>query len=146
MATPSTNFDEVTGVVYIYNQSITALNSKTLMDSGTSYNSISLSLNVILTLMVITRLIWHSRNIRKAIGASDTVVGSYTTIVTMLVESYALYAVVFLLYMATFAAQNSADFVFGGFLGSAQVRPIFSIPQCAVTVEHRHLIVVMDRL
>ena len=129
MATRSNNVDEATGVVYIYNQSITALNSQTLMDSGTSYNSISLSLNVILTLMVISRLAWHTRNIRKAIGASDTVVGSYTTIVTMLVESYALYAVIFLLYMITFATNNSIDFVFGGFLGPAQVRAIFALPQ-----------------
>lgn len=51
---------------------------------NTSWNSISLSLNILLTLMIATRLIRHSRDIRSAIGPA-TENELYTTVVTMLV-------------------------------------------------------------
>jgi len=57
------------------------------------YLSISISLNVLLTLMIVGRLVLHSRNVRIATGSPDGVGGWYKTTVTMLVESSALYAV-----------------------------------------------------
>lgn len=57
------------------------------------YLSISISFNVLLTLMIVGRLVLHSRNVRIAMGSPDDVGGWYKTTVTMLVESSALYAV-----------------------------------------------------
>jgi len=56
------------------------------------YLAISVSLNVLLTLMIVVRLILYSRNIRSAMGFGG-VGGLYKTIITILIESSALYAV-----------------------------------------------------
>ena len=67
---------------------------------GRPYLSISVSLNVLLTLMIVTRLALHIRNIRTAIGTPAGIGGSYRTVITMLIESSALYAVSSLLVIA----------------------------------------------
>ena len=53
--------------------------------------------------------------------------GLYNTVITMLVESSALYAVSFLLFIATWAAKNSVTYVFFPILAQAQVRAVFCI-------------------
>ena len=60
--------------------------------SGLAYLSISLLLNVLLTLMIIIRLTLHARNTRAVLGITGSG-GMYKAIVTMLVESCALYTV-----------------------------------------------------
>ena len=55
-----------------------------------SYLSISLSLNVLLTLMIIARLLLHSRQIQSAVGVAAGVGRLYRTIIAVLVESCAL--------------------------------------------------------
>ena len=99
---------------------------------GDSYYSVSLSLSVILTLMIIVRLILHRRNVRKAIGVADSAGGLYTAVITMLVESYALYFVTFILFFAYWATGNWASELFAGVLSATQVRafpPPFSRPE-----------------
>ena len=73
--------------------------------SGFPYFSISLSLNTLLTLMIVIRLIRHARNTRTAMGISG-MGGVSKTIITMLVESCALYAVTSLLVIGTWDANN----------------------------------------
>ena len=90
-----------------------------------SYFSISLALNVLLTLMIVARLVWHSRNIKNAMGTSTGATGLYKAVATMLVESYALYAVTFLLYIGPVFAGNSAQYIFGQVVGQVQVRTTF---------------------
>ena len=105
----------------------------TTLAGGISYYSISLSLNVLLTLMIVTRLILHSRNIRKAMGTRDRPVGSYLgTIVTILVESSALYAIAFLLYIGPWRADSSVQYIFFPILAEVQVRTILSL-SCRAT-------------
>ena len=77
------------GIILIY-QTTTPITSTWF---GLPYLSISLSLNVILTLMIVVRLILHGKNIRAATGSSAGIGGLYKTISTMLIESCALYAV-----------------------------------------------------
>ena len=55
------------------------------------YLAISVSLNVLLTLMIVIRLVLYSMNIRAATGASG-IGGLYKTVITMFIESSALYA------------------------------------------------------
>ena len=59
--------------------------------------SISISLNILLTLMIVIRLILHSKNIRRTMVSPDGASVLYKTITTVLVESSALYAVISLL-------------------------------------------------
>ena len=120
-----------TGINYIYqnSRSPTTLDEANLqINSGTAYLSISLSLNVILTLMIATRLILHSKNIRNAMGASaGPTNGLYTAIVTTLVESSAPYAIALILYIGPWAANSPATNMFTAVVGDIQVCviPIF---------------------
>ena len=59
----------------------------------TVYISLSLALNIILTSMIVIRLILYSRSVRAAMGPSTRIGGLYKSIVTMLVESSALFTV-----------------------------------------------------
>ena len=74
------------GIILVYQSS--ELTAKVW--SALPYFSISLSLNVLLTLMIVIRLILHTRNIRAAMGIAGS--GRLSkAIVTMLIESCALY-------------------------------------------------------
>lgn len=87
-----------------------------------SYYSVSLSLNALLTIMIIVRLVLHGRNIRKVVGASaGGTSGLYTAIATMLVESYALYAVTYTLFIGLWAAGNNVMQIFSPILSHVQV-------------------------
>ena len=88
---------------------------------GLPYFSIALSLNVLLTLMIVVRLILHTGNIRTSMGNSGTN-GLYRVIVTMLVESSVIYAVTSLLFLVPWTAGNPTANIFLPILGHAQVR------------------------
>ena len=92
------------------------------------YFSISLSLNVILTLMIIVRLILHSKSIGATTGPPDGESGLYKTVVTMLVESSALYAVSSLLVIGPLAAGSPAMDMFSPVLALTQVRVLPTTP------------------
>ena len=82
--------------------------------------------------MIIARLVLHCRDDRKAIGVADSGDGLYTAVITMLVESYALYFVTFLLFFVCWATGNSASELFAGVLSATQVRAFpfsFSRPE-----------------
>ena len=86
------------------------------------YFAISLSLNVVLTFMIITRIVLRSGNIRGAIGAPARVCGLCETVVTTFVESFALYAINFLLFIVPWSAGSSAMYIFFPILVESQVR------------------------
>ena len=71
--------------------------------------------------MIVTRLILHRRNIRKAIGASGGAGGLYTAVVTMLIESYALYAATFLTYVVPWSSNSYVASSVSTLLASVQV-------------------------
>jgi hypothetical protein len=102
--------------VYITNQDSIGINVTV------SYYSISISLNVLLTLMIFIRLILYSSNIQNFTWATVGVSGVYKATVTTLVESSALYAVAFLVYIGPWTADSSLALVFSPVLGGIQVR------------------------
>ena len=106
-----------------YNETKTAQ----IGDDILSYLSISISLNVLLTLMIVIRLILYTRNTRNAMGASG-IGGMCKAIATMLIESCALYAVSSLLVIIPMAIQNFVMDVFFPILAETQVRA-FSYPR-----------------
>ena len=71
---------------------------------GIPYISISVSLNILLTLMIVIRLILYGRKIRAATGSLAGISGLYKTISTMLVESCALFTVSSVLVVGPLAA------------------------------------------
>lgn len=88
---------------------------------GLVYFSISLSLNILLTLMIVTRLILHNRMmIRNLVGARATVSGLRSVVITLLIESCALNAVGSLLYLVPWSI---ASYVSNYFY------PVFSMTQ-----------------
>jgi hypothetical protein len=91
------------------------------VDFGLPYFTISVSLNVPLTVMISIRLILHSRNIRGGMGARTGVSSLYRTIVTMLIESSALYAITSLLFIGPYVAHNYASDIFLPVLAQVQV-------------------------
>ena len=133
---PSANFtDTAVGIVFIYEYSqpdALVRNAVAIYDFGLPYQSISFSLNVILTLMIVIRLALHSKNIRNAMGTQAGASGLYNAIITMLIESFALYAVIALLYFVTWVVDDSSQFIFNPIIPEVQVRVILhphSAPQ-----------------
>ena len=106
-----------TGVLFIYKGTQLSGSARFALP----YLSISLSLNILLTLMIITRLILHARNTRAALRIGG-IGGLCKAVVTMLVESCALYAVNSLLWLGPDVANNSVSYFFSFILSQTQVR------------------------
>jgi len=124
VALPANGVDIAMGVMFIYqtSQPNSSIWNSVAINFGLPYFSISISLNVLLTLMIVVRLALHSRNIRSAMGAPVGISGLYKAIVTMLIESSALYAVNSLLFIGPWAAGNHAADIFLPILAETQVR------------------------
>ena len=114
------------GIAYIYKTSVS--DAPIPFDLFLSYNSVALSLNVLLTLMIVMRIVWHRRNFKNAVGTSAGAGGLYTTVINMLAESCALYTVASLLYLVPFATDSEISLVFTWAVGPFQVRTAFALP------------------
>jgi len=119
------------GVMFIYqtSQPNSSIWNSIAVNFGLPYFSISIALNVLLTLMIVVRLVLHSRNIRSAMGTPVGVNGLYKAIVTMLIESSALYAVNSLLFIGPWGAGSHAADIFLPILAETQVIAPFLIIQ-----------------
>ena len=104
------------GVIFIYQDADVTRS----IWSAVPYFSISVSLNVLLTLMIIIRLIMQTRDTRNALGITG-IGGLCKAIIIMLVESCALFAVSSLLVIGPLGAGNSTSNLFMAILGQTQV-------------------------
>ena len=118
-------YDTAIGIVYLYVQVLPFGDRIPDRTFGTAYYSIALSLNVLLTFMIITRLALHHKNMRSALGAQNGASGLYKTIIVILVESGALYAASFLLLLGPWAARSVSQLVTFQILPEVQVRVLF---------------------
>ena len=109
--------DIALGILLIY-QTITHIPDTIWF--GLPYLSLSLSLNVLLTLMIVVRLVLHGRNVRAATGSSAGISGLYKTIATMLIESSVPFALTSLLAVGPQSSVMSD--IFMPALAEAQVR------------------------
>ena len=117
--------DVAMGAMMIFGQSRSALDLSWAPISphfGIPYFAISVSLNVLLTLMIVVRLVMHGRNFRAATGSPTGIIGMYKAIATMLVESCALFAVSSLLFIGLFVTANPVSDAFFPILAETQVR------------------------
>ena len=112
------------GIMLIYqtSQPRNSIWNVSVVNFGLPYFSISIALNILLTLMIVIRLILHGRNVRTAMGAPAGLGGLYVAIVTMLIESSALYAISSLLFIVPWATGSRASDIFLPVLAEIQVR------------------------
>lgn len=94
------------------------------MQFGIAYWSLSISLNIILTLSIATR-IWLARyRIRKTLGSQHSV--QYISITAMLIESAALYAVWGMTFLICYARNTPFQNILLPPLGQVQASPLTS--------------------
>jgi len=86
-----------------------------------TYLSISLFVNVLLTLMIVVRLVLHSWNTRTATGSPAGTSGLYKSIATMLIESSALFAVSSLITVVLWTIDHPVGNAFPLILSETQV-------------------------
>ena len=111
------------GIMFIYCEASQPIYPNNLAFSfNFPYFAISLSLNVLLTLMIVIRLVLRGRRIRNSTGALAATTGLCKAVITMLIESFALYAVNFLLFIVPWAASSTVSGIFFPILADVQVR------------------------
>ena len=111
------------GIMFLYYQtSQPTYQSPVASSFRYPYFAISLGLNITLTLMIVIRLVLRSRNIRNAMGAPAITTGLCKAALTVLVESSALYALSFLLFIVPWAAGSTVSVIFLPILANVQVR------------------------
>jgi len=91
------------------------------LDFGLPYFALSNSLNIILTLLICLRLILHQRQMPLNGKEERMRLPYYSRIISMLVESCALYSVNSMLFLGTYAAGNSASSIFLPILSQTQI-------------------------
>lgn len=119
---PTNVIDLGSGIAIIYHQAVDPFTNNVAF--GIPYFSISFSLNFILTLMIVIRFIRHRKQINDAMGPEVKFDTLYKAIITIIVESSALYAISLLLYVGPWGAGNSAQFIFFPVVAQTQVRDI----------------------
>jgi hypothetical protein len=93
---------------------------------GISYYTISLSLNVVITLLIVARLLWYRRALLDAMPAAHA--RHYLSLAAVLVESAALYSFFALGFLISYAINNPINQIFLGLAQSAQVRAACAPP------------------
>jgi len=124
------------GIVLIYfqiTQPTTRRPSPLAMRFNYPFFTISPSVNIILTLMIVGRLVVHRRNLQSAMGSSArTTSGLYKAVVTILVESCALYAASFILFLVPWGLQHPITNMFFPIVAQTQViAPLLIIHRAA---------------
>lgn len=86
---------------------------------GIAYWTLSISLNIIITVLIVARLILRRKRMRSALG--DEHGHMYTSISAMLIESAALYSVWGLVFLITYAKNSAFNNILLPALGQVQV-------------------------
>jgi len=85
---------------------------------GTAYYALSLGVNILLTLLITLRLLMHRRRILATLPEDHA--KDYVSLVTIIVESAALYSVFALIFLITYALDNPTNQIFLGVGHSTQ--------------------------
>ncbi|EPQ58308.1 hypothetical protein GLOTRDRAFT_72606, partial [Gloeophyllum trabeum ATCC 11539] len=84
-----------------------------------TYFSISLSLNILVTLFILVRLLLHRREMCKSLG--EAYGKYYVAIAAILVESAALYAACSILFLVPYVLNHPLQFIFMQILSQVQI-------------------------
>jgi len=94
--------------------------TKLSISFATPYWSLSIALNIILTSLIVSKILWMRRSVSQSLGSQHS--KQYTSIVAMLIESAAMYSIAGLVYIICYGINSSAQQIFITILGEAQVR------------------------
>ena len=84
------------------------------------YYSMSLALNILVTLLIVARLMLYRRRVRSALGSTHGM--HYTSLAAMVVESAGIYSAYSLLFLVPFAMNHPLAQLFLQGLSPVQVR------------------------
>ncbi|KAJ7640764.1 hypothetical protein DFH06DRAFT_1215164 [Mycena polygramma] len=88
---------------------------------GIPYFTISLSLNIILTLLIVGRIWYHQRSMKALFGNDHSHQRPYQLLLTMFVESAALFSIISILLLVTFALGNPINQIWLGLSPAVQL-------------------------
>ena len=71
------------------------------------YFSLAISLNIILTLLIVGRLLYLSRPVREVLGPAHA--GTYTSVAAMMIESAAPYSIVSIIFIITYGRDSNVQ-------------------------------------
>ena len=120
--------DTAMGIMLVFYQATqpeTSAWSTVALNFNYPYFTISLSLNILLTLMILGRLVLYARDVKRAVGTTPGLSGIYKAVVVVLVESSSLYALSFLLFIGPWGAKSQVSGIFLPILAETQVRASF---------------------
>ena len=89
------------------------------MAYGTSYYTLSLSVNIMLTALITIRLLMYRRAIVRTLPPDFAV--HYVSLAAIVIESAALYSLFAILFLVTYAVDDPTNQVFLGLASAAQV-------------------------
>ncbi|KAJ7577486.1 hypothetical protein C8J56DRAFT_1170973 [Mycena floridula] len=104
----------VMGILLIYTSALPehTFNSLDAAKFGTAYFSLSLSLTVIVTLIIVFRLLYLQRMTAKALGNAPEYQDHYISAWTILLESFALYAVIGFIFVVLYNKNPAVSNIF----------------------------------
>lgn len=142
-ATIATNEGAVMGVLWTVQSSRPGLSAYSAlpMEYGTSYYAISLSINIVLSLLIVTRLFQYKRTVARTMTSEHA--QQYLSLATVLVESAALYSLFALMFLITYATSIPANQIVFGATSATQARhsllivirlPVVTVSKRAYTI------------
>ncbi|KAJ7577888.1 hypothetical protein C8J56DRAFT_869333 [Mycena floridula] len=87
-------------------------NSADAVEFGTAYFSISLSLTVIVTLIIVSRLVYLQHGVSKALGNTSEYRDHHISAWTIILESSTMYSVVGFIFLVLYNKNNPASNIF----------------------------------
>ncbi|KAJ3496640.1 hypothetical protein NLJ89_g10457 [Agrocybe chaxingu] len=89
---------------------------------GTSYFVVSLGVNIILTILIATRLLLYRRKISAIISPDHG--SKYFSLATIFIESAALYSIFAIMFIVTYAIDHPMNQIFLAFASASQINKI----------------------
>ncbi|KAL5492820.1 hypothetical protein ACEPAI_4268 [Sanghuangporus weigelae] len=111
------------GVLLLFQTSQPSANlwTKVSINFGIPYFSLSMSLNVVVTILIATRLLLYRRKLLQELGPQQVSVIPYVSIAAMIVESSMFYAVFSLLFLGPYGAKSHISNIFLPIVSQVQV-------------------------
>ena len=107
------------GVVWIFQSSRRSLYSSVAIDFGTAYYMSSLGVNILVTILITTRLVLHRREIVDILPPEHA--ACYLSMTSIIIESAALYSVTALVFIISYALDNPINQIFLSLASACQV-------------------------
>ena len=105
-----------------------SLYSKVPIAFGTAYYVLSLSVNIVVTILIVFRLVMHRRAILESLPPEHA--SHYLSVATIIVESAALYSLFSLAFIITYAVSNPINQIFLTLSSTSQVCAYFLVRLC----------------